>query len=63
MPRSTDVAGGFTAHDASMLPLSNYEATKTLVDDRIGDLRRAGDDTYPTYRTSARRRHLSRWFR
>jgi hypothetical protein len=46
-----------------MFPLTNYEATKTLVDDRIGDLRRAGDDTYPTYRTSARRRHLSRWFR
>jgi hypothetical protein len=53
------------AHDAPMFPLANYEATRTLVDDRIGDLRRAaGEDTHPTHRRPpARRRHLSRWFR
>ena len=54
-----------------MFPLSNYEAARTLVDERIGDLRRAaGDSTRPTRpigpghrRWAARRGHLSRWFR
>ncbi len=59
------MAGGFTAHHVPMFPLINYEATRTLVDERIGDLRRAaGEDTHPTRRRPpARRRNPYHWFR
>jgi hypothetical protein len=51
-----------------MFPLSNYEATRTFVADRISDIHRAaGDATRPTRpahrRPLVRRGHLSRLFR